>query len=322
MKAIRVLSHAVLTVSMMLAGPVLAGPENQIGEGRRVAAKWTDDGYYLGTVTGVKKSRYKVLFEDGDRLTVDAANVVALSELATFQEGDRVLAAWKGVRLFPGVVVEVHPKACLIRWDDGDEPLLVSKDKMMAAATGTVVGLQVGDHVMAAWKDSHLYPGVIAEVSGGQYLIKWDDGDEPLLVPGSKIKPATSTAAERTGASTFTVGDRVLATWKNSHMYPAIIAEVHADACVVQWEDGDLPMLVANDKIKPAESSSARSFQVGDHVMATWKNSHMYPGVIAEVHGDQCLVRWDDGDEPMLVPVTKIAPWHKARHAANRVPGS
>lgn len=182
MKTMRALWVTLMAVSVTFASSVLAGPGGQIGVGNRVAAMWSNGGYFLGTVTEIEGDRYNILFEDGDRLAVNSAKVVALCEDTPFTVGDRVVAAWKGISMFPGVVTKVHAKSCMVRWDDGDEPLLVAKDKIfhadkaVAAAMNANVGdraLGVGDHVMAVWRNSQRYPGVVAQVNGDLFLIRW-----------------------------------------------------------------------------------------------------------------------------------------------------
>ncbi|MEZ0273266.1 MAG: hypothetical protein ACAH88_00060, partial [Roseimicrobium sp.] len=224
MKTIRVLLTALISVSMMFASSSLAGPESQIDPGKRVAAMWTNGGYFLGTVTGAEGDRFDILFEDGDRLAVDATNVVALREDTPFAVGDHVTAAWNGVAMYPGVITKVHAKSCMVKWDDGDVPLLVAKDKIFHSNKTVTSAFSVGEHVMAVWQGSSKYPGVVTEVRGDSYLIKWDDGDTPLWVTEDKIHRMGSmqTAA-------FSVGEHVMAVWQGSSKYPGVVAEVRGD---------------------------------------------------------------------------------------------
>jgi hypothetical protein len=319
MKTIRVLLLAVVAVSMTFASQVLAGPGGQIGLGNRVAAMWTNGGYFLGTVTEIEGARFNILFEDGDRLAVDSSKVVALGEDTPFAVGDRVMAAWKGISMYPGVVTKVHAKSCMVKWDDGDEPLLVAKDKIFhaakavmattAVAANPTVGDQAfkaGDHVMAVWKNSQKYPGVITQVEGNHFLVRWDDGDTPLWVAKEGITPFVGTRV--TAANGFNVGDHVAARWRDSRYYPGVVTEVRGSQCLIKWDDGDEPLFVLQEHIRALPNVPAASLVVGDHVLATWKDGNMYPGVIAEARGDSCLIRWDDGDEPMFVTKDRIRP--------------
>lgn len=96
------------------------------------------------------------------------------------------------------------------------------------------------------------------------------------------------------------------AKWRDSRYYPGVVAEVRGSQCLIKWDDGDEPLFVMNEDIRTLPHEPATALNIGTHVMATWKNNHMYPGVVAEVRGDQYLIKWDDGDEPMLVPRDEI----------------
>lgn len=324
MKTIRALWVTLIAVSMTFASAVLAGPGGQIGVGNRVAAMWSNGGYFLGTVTEIEGDRYSILFEDGDRLAVNSAKVVALREDTPFSVGDRVVAAWKGISMYPGIVTKVHAKSCMVRWDDGDEPLLVAKDKIFHAAKAAAATMamhasvsdrpiNVGEHVMAVWRNSQRYPGVVAEANGELFLIRWDDGDTPLWVSKEGISPI-----EARRADFFAVGDHVAAQWKDARYYPGVVSEVRGNECLIKWDDGDMPLYVSIQNIRSLPVVQTASYNVGDHVMATWKDSHMYPGVVAEVRGDMYLIRWDDGDEPMLVAKDKMVPFSQARDLTPR----
>jgi hypothetical protein len=320
MKTIRVLLLAVIAVSVTLATQVMAGPGGQIGVGNRVAAMWSNGGYFLGTVTEIEGARFNILFEDGDRLAVDSSRVVSLREDTPFAVGDRVMAAWKGISMYPGVVTKVHAKSCMVKWDDGDEPLLVAKDKIfhadraVVATTAVTVNptvgdqtFKVGDHVMAVWKSGQKYPGVISQVEGIHFLVRWDDGDTPLWVSKEGISPLEG--AHVTAATAFNVGDHVAARWRDSRYYPGIVTEVRGSQCLIKWDDGDEPLFVLQEHMRSLSNAPAASLNVGEHVLATWKDGHKYPGVIAEARGDLYLIRWDDGDEPMFVTKDKILPF-------------
>lgn len=120
---------AVLLVA--IACPAQADPKPRIAVGDSVAAQWSDGNYYVGTVTAINGAKFKILYEDGDRKTVDAAQVFELRDDRPFAVGDRVLAAWKGAQMFPGVIVAVNTVTCRVKWDDGDAPMEVKKSRMI-----------------------------------------------------------------------------------------------------------------------------------------------------------------------------------------------
>ncbi len=98
--------------------------------GDKVAAKWSDGGHYLATVTAVSGGQLAVLFDDGDKGTVGAADLLRVSRNANFATGDRVLAAWKSARMFPGTVTAKTEFTVTVKWEDGDEPLEVPREKI------------------------------------------------------------------------------------------------------------------------------------------------------------------------------------------------
>ncbi len=102
--------------------------------GDTVAAKWTDGSFYVGTITGLAADGANVLYEDGDKRTVPLAELTVLSKDTAFKVGDHVIAAWKGAKMFPGVLTAVNDGTCTVKWDDGDAPLDVAKGRMALLA--------------------------------------------------------------------------------------------------------------------------------------------------------------------------------------------
>lgn len=110
---------------------VTAAPKENLAVGQRVAAKWSDGRYYLGSVTAVEGETFRILYEDGDKLAVKGDDVHPIRANAEFNVGDHVLAGWKGAVMYPGVVTEVTATACTVKWDDGDTPLSVDKGRII-----------------------------------------------------------------------------------------------------------------------------------------------------------------------------------------------
>jgi len=122
-------------VALFFTSPAVtqAAPKARIDKGVQVAAMWTDGAYYVGTVIGEGDKKFHVLYEDGTKQWLSPEKVFALREDRVFSVGDKVIAAWKGAdaRMYPGVVIAVFPKYCRVKWDDGDQPTNVQKDRMM-----------------------------------------------------------------------------------------------------------------------------------------------------------------------------------------------
>ena len=68
-------------------------------------------------------------------------------------------------------------------------PRLFTSDLLDYSDTLLVARRNVGDKVMAQWRGGSYFPGTITQVTGGQYLIAWDDGSTPQLTPLSLIQP-------------------------------------------------------------------------------------------------------------------------------------
>jgi hypothetical protein len=131
---VKTLSLFSLLIAVLLftgAGLTQAAPKDRIDKGTKVAARWTDGWYYVGTVTGEGEKKFHVLFEDGDTHWVLPEHIFTLRADRKFEVGDRVLAAWKTAQMFPGVVTAVNPSNCRVKWDDGDTPSDVLKDRMV-----------------------------------------------------------------------------------------------------------------------------------------------------------------------------------------------
>ncbi|MGZ3418898.1 MAG: hypothetical protein ACXWUG_23270 [Polyangiales bacterium] len=78
-----------------------------------------------------------------------------------------------------GTVSSVHSDAYGIDYDDGDHAMASPESVIPLAAPGTI---QVGDHVIAHWKNGVMYPGIVTAAADGRVTVRWDDGDTPLSV--------------------------------------------------------------------------------------------------------------------------------------------
>lgn len=88
--------------------------------GDRVLARWTKekDWWYPGVVVGSQGSMVEVVFDDGDRATVNLDETRPLQVPA----GKRVYCRWKGgAQYYPGQVRDSVGSAITIDYDDGDK---------------------------------------------------------------------------------------------------------------------------------------------------------------------------------------------------------
>jgi hypothetical protein len=131
MKLLPSLLATLVAWSVASSLPLHADPKESINTGDSVAAMWSDGNYYIGTVKSGKGESFHILFEDGDKLTVNAAKIFVIHADNELHVGDHVMAVWKEARMFPGVVLAVGHETCLVKWDDGETPMEVGKWRMV-----------------------------------------------------------------------------------------------------------------------------------------------------------------------------------------------
>jgi len=225
--------------------------------GDKVAARWTDGGYYLATITGAGGGGVEVLYDDGDKGTVNTADVMRASRTANINVGDHVLAAWRDARMYPGVVTAKTEFTVTVQWDDGDKPLEVARDRAVllpreAAIAPPAVAppagaLPAGTSVAAKWGGNSFYIATIAGTDGsGKYLVNYGDGDKGAVAAGDIVRVDS--------AREIQIGAHVLACWHGARMYPGIVTAKSGNLYTVKWDDGDTPLEVAREQIAPFPS--------------------------------------------------------------------
>jgi hypothetical protein len=100
------------------------------------------------------------------------------------------------------------------------------------------------------------------------------------------------------------IGSPVAAKWSDGKWYFGHVSDVDGARYAVDYADGDQGTVGAGDilPISPPEQ-----IVPGAHVLALWKETSMYPGVVLTVTNGKARVRWDDGDLPLDVPFDRIA---------------
>ena len=105
---------------------------SSFGAGQRVAAKWKGGStYWSGKITACAGSKCDIVYDDGDRETVDEANILRTS--ATLNVGDKVIATWVAASMYPGTIAKKSASAYTINWDDGSPPKEVPFEKVAKA---------------------------------------------------------------------------------------------------------------------------------------------------------------------------------------------
>lgn len=87
--------------------------------GKRILAMWPVEveWWYPGVVTRIAGPQFEIQFDDGDRTTVSAAEILPLA----IGVGSRVWGRYQGGRFYyPGTVSQQEADAIHINYDDGD----------------------------------------------------------------------------------------------------------------------------------------------------------------------------------------------------------
>jgi len=229
-------------------GPGPAMYSHGLDVGAPVAAKWSDGKWYFGHVATSGDGTYGVDYATGDFGTVGAGEILPISRPDQIVPGARVLAVWKDASMYPGVVLSVSKGLARVRWDDGDLPIDVPFERIavigaVGAPPATVeqAPIGVGTRVAAKWTDNNWWYGAVGRVDNDGYVINYADGDVLKVTPSGVIPVAPP--------GSLKVGDHVLAVWKGARMYPGVITAIHSNGAMVQWDDGDVPLVVPFDMI-------------------------------------------------------------------------
>ena len=100
--------------------------------GQSVAARWKGGSmYWSGKITTCAGSKCDIVYDDGDRETVDQANILPMS--ATLNVGDKVIATWIAASMYPGTITKKSASAYTINWDDGSPSKEVPFEKVAKA---------------------------------------------------------------------------------------------------------------------------------------------------------------------------------------------
>ena len=122
----------ILTLLLIFSGCIFiacnSGGEFKIG--MNVAAKWTDNNYYLATISKVNGEKYSVDYADGTKGEVSLADLKLLTPKEKIKVGDKVFAVWAGAKFYSGKIIEMNEKNAMVIWDDGSAQSEVDYDKI------------------------------------------------------------------------------------------------------------------------------------------------------------------------------------------------
>lgn len=123
----------VLILLVVLSAILYQSCKNEVKftAGMSVAAKWTDNEYYLATIASVNGDKYAVDYTDGSKGEVKVTDLKMLTEKSELKTGDKVLSVWSGSKFYPGTIKEIKNEAAIISWDDGTADSEVAYGKIL-----------------------------------------------------------------------------------------------------------------------------------------------------------------------------------------------
>jgi hypothetical protein len=111
------------------SAPAATGGTFKVGD--RVAAKFTDGRFYGGKVAAIDGDKFEIGYDDGDKLTVGAGDLVKCAEPSELSAGQKVAAVWTNGLFYKGTLGEKKDDGWVVQWDDGSEPLVVAVGKIV-----------------------------------------------------------------------------------------------------------------------------------------------------------------------------------------------
>ena len=122
---------AVFILLILMVGALSCKKSGKFKIGESVAAKWSDDNYYLAVIKTANGGMYEVDYADGDKGSVQEADILKIDPNISLATGDKVIAVWTTARFYSGVIEEVKSGSAIVKWDDGSEPSEVMFGKIV-----------------------------------------------------------------------------------------------------------------------------------------------------------------------------------------------
>jgi hypothetical protein len=216
-------------------------PQPQLAPGSAVAAKWSDGSYYLATITAVSQQGFHVLYEDGTQVILQGNDMIPVPRNPDLHLGDRVLACWTDSCMYVGVVTADKGVTFTVAWEEGGRPTDVVAGRIVRIPLSPQPQLAPGSAVAAKWSDGSYYLATVTAVSQQGFHILYEDGTQSIL-QGNDMIPVPR-------QPDLHPGDRVLACWTDSCMYPGVVTADKGVTFTVVWEGGGSPMDVVAGRI-------------------------------------------------------------------------
>ena len=193
------------------AGIGMGGGGASFGIGQHVQAQWTNGQWFGARVVQSNGAQYEVAWDDGSpplwlaphQIQHDGGGAgigMGGGGGAGFGIGQHVRAQWTNGQWYGARILQGNGAQFEVAWDDGSPPLWIGAHQiqheggagMGGAGMGTPLGaganMAIGYHVHAQYTDGQWYGARIAQVSGSQIEVAWDDGSPPQWLQMSQIR--------------------------------------------------------------------------------------------------------------------------------------
>ena len=152
---------------------------------------------------------------------------------AKINTGDQVLAQKIATGDFYAAQVVAQADGCFQVNSDG-EKAWVGPHQIRALAVPQAASKLLGCRVLAPWSDGKYYCGVLVNVKGSDYTVKFAGNDDSLKVHPDQIQPF--------GWLRPRLGERVQAERNGEDdVHPATLTETDGNKYLARWEDGTPP---------------------------------------------------------------------------------
>ncbi|MFO0796010.1 MAG: hypothetical protein U0804_00960 [Gemmataceae bacterium] len=200
-----------------------------------------------------------------------------------FAPGDRVLAPWEPMWLYPATVTDTdeYEELAAVAFDDGD----AGRASFVLLRP---IALAPGEFVAARRdRDKNKYdPATVVDVDGETVRVEYEDGRKDRMSVEYLRVPVAGPLAQ---------GSRVFAPRERGWLYPATVGGIVGMVADVEYEDGTAAEVMVPDlrplMLIPGQLVWARRERLGEKYERA---------AVVRAAGGKAMVEYDDGEEAEL----------------------